>query len=27
MALIGILTTQLWHRHFVERFSDWRTGH
>jgi len=24
MALIGVLTTQLWHHHFVERFSDWR---
>jgi hypothetical protein len=27
MALIGILTTQLWHLHFVERFRDWRTEH
>ncbi|HSH74647.1 MAG TPA: asparagine synthase-related protein, partial [Longimicrobiales bacterium] len=26
MALIGILTTQLWHHHFVERFRDWRPG-
>lgn len=24
MALIGILSTQLWHYHFIERFSDWR---
>jgi asparagine synthase (glutamine-hydrolysing) len=24
MALVGILTTQLWHYHFVERFCDWR---
>jgi len=27
MALIGILTTQLWHHHFVEGFSDWRPRH
>ena len=24
MAFVGILSTQLWHHHFVERFSDWR---
>lgn len=23
MALVGILSTQLWHHHFVERFEDW----
>ena len=24
MALVGILTTQIWHYHFVERFHDWQ---
>lgn len=24
MAFVGVLSTQLWHHHFVERFSDWR---
>lgn len=24
MAFVGILSTQLWHHHFVERFGDWR---
>jgi asparagine synthase (glutamine-hydrolysing) len=27
MALVGILTTQLWHHHFVERFPDWQPRH
>ena len=25
MAFVGILATQLWHHHFVERFRDWRS--
>ena len=25
MAFVGILSTQLWHHHFIERFADWRS--
>ncbi len=26
MAFVGILSTQLWHHHFIERFADWRSA-